>query len=66
MHLRILALLTPLLLTACATTQSDDGAICAGTQGDRRALAAALVADGGAQSRRAGLTLLDRMAAGCG
>jgi len=61
-----LALLAVTLLTACATTQSDDGAICQGTQGDRRALAAALVADGGEESRRAGLTLLDRMAAGCG
>lgn len=52
------------LLTGCATTPSDS-AVCAGTAAAARALAAALIQDGGANSQRAGLRLLDQMAAGC-
>lgn len=53
------------LLSACATTPSGD-AVCAGTAQSRKALAAALLADAGPQSQRAGLLVLDQMAAGCG
>lgn len=59
------ALLMMTLLAGCATTPSDS-AICAGSAEARRALAAALVNDGGPQSQRAGLALLDKVAAGCG
>ena len=59
------ACLMALWLTGCATTPSDS-AICAGSAEARRALAAALIQDGGAQSQRAGLSLLDKMRAGCG
>ena len=53
-------------VNACANTQASDAAICDGTRTSRQALAAALVEDGGAQSQRAGLRLLDQMDAGCG
>lgn len=58
-------LLTTMWLAGCATTPSDS-AICAGSADARRALAAALIQDGGAQSQRAGLSLLDKMREGCG
>ena len=51
--------------SACASTPGSDSAVCDGTRASRQALAAALVEDGGAQSQRAGLRLLDQMAAGC-
>ena len=59
------ACLMMLSLTGCATTPSDS-AICAGSAASRKALAAALVEDGGPVSQRAGLRLLDQVAAGCG
>ena len=58
-------LLTTMWLAGCATTPSDS-AICAGSAEACWALAAALIQDGGAQSQRAGLSLLDKMRAGCG
>jgi len=60
------ALATMLLLSACATTPVDHAAICDGTAASRRALAAALLTDGGQQAQRAGLLVLDQMRAGCG
>ncbi|WP_418024984.1 hypothetical protein ACNKFW_15645 (plasmid) [Paracoccus sp. TD-10] len=62
---RLMILTTLTLLTACAGTPVSQTAICDGTAASRKALAAALVEDGGAQSQRAGLRLLDQMAAGC-
>lgn len=56
---------TLLLLTACASTSSGP-AVCDGTVQSRAALADALLTDGGPQSRRAGLLVLDQVAAGCG
>lgn len=52
--------------SACANTPVSDAAVCAGCADARRALAAALIEDGGAQSQRAGLVLLDKLKAGCG
>ena len=49
---------------ACATTQSDS-AVCAGTADAARAHADALLIDGGPMSKRTGLVLLDKRAAGC-
>lgn len=43
----------------------SDSAVCDGTRTSRQALAAALVEDGGAQSQRAGLRLLDQISAAC-
>lgn len=60
------ALATMLSLSACATTPVDQAAICDGTAASRRALAAALLTDGGQQAQRAGLLVLDQMRAGCG
>ena len=59
------ALLTLMLTAACATTQSDS-AVCAGTADAARAHADALLIDGGPLSKRTGLMLLDKRAAGCG
>ncbi|QLH13586.1 hypothetical protein HYQ43_04720 [Paracoccus pantotrophus] len=58
------ALLTLMLTAACATTQSDS-AVCAGTAEAARAHADALLIDGGPLSKRTGLALLDKRAAGC-
>lgn len=60
------ACLTMLLLAGCASTQVSQTAICDATGASRRALADALLTDGGPRSQRAGLLLLDQMAAGCG
>ena len=49
----------------CASTPGSDAAICDGTQASRQTLAAALVEDGGPQSQRAGLQVLNQLAAGC-
>lgn len=54
-----------LFLSACAPAPSGD-AICDGTRASRVALAGALVADGGPESRRAGLMLIGQIDAGCG
>lgn len=63
--MRVLMTLTMmLLLSACATTPSAP-AICDATRASRADLAGALVSDGGPQSRRAGLLVLDQVAAGC-
>lgn len=50
-------------LLGCATVQPV--AVCNATAGDRTALAAALVADGGPNSMAAGRTLISRLDAGC-
>ena len=60
----LLACLMMLSLTACAVTPNES-AICDGTAASRKALAAALGADGGPQSQRAGLLVLDQLKAGC-
>ncbi len=62
---RLMILTTLTLLTACASTPVSQTAICDGTEASRKALAAALIEDGGAQSQRAGLRLLDQLEAGC-
>lgn len=53
-------------LSACAVTPISEAGICDGTAASRKVLAGALLIDGGAQSRRAGLGLLDQMRVGCG
>lgn len=53
-----------LILTGCATGPAGE-ALCDGTEAERTALAAALVADGGEASRAAGRTLIARLDAGC-
>lgn len=53
-----------LILTGCATGPADE-AVCDGTAEARTALAAALVEDGGPESRAAGRTLIARLDAGC-
>ena len=54
-----------LSMAACASTRPSPTAICSGTGQARADLAEALLADGGDQSKRAGLALLDKMEAGC-
>lgn len=61
----LLTCLTMLSLTACAGTPNDS-AICVGTEASRKALAGALLTDGGPQAQRAGLLVLDQLRAGCG
>ena len=51
-------------LAGCATGRSGE-AVCDGTEASRTALAAALVADGGPQSRAAGRDLIAQVDAGC-
>ena len=65
-RMMLASLATMMLLGGCATTPASDSAICVGTEGSRRALAAALLTDGGPQAERAGLLVLDQMRAGCG
>jgi len=60
------ALLGLMSSAGCATTPISEAAICDGTAASRQALAIALLIDGGDQSRRAGLRLLDEVTAGCG
>lgn len=62
---RLMIWTTLLWLTACASTPVSQTAICDGTAASRKALAAALIEDGGARSQRAGLRLLDQLEAGC-
>lgn len=61
----LLTCLTILSLTACAVTPNDS-AICVGTEASRKALAGALLTDGGPQAQRAGLLVLDQLRAACG
>jgi hypothetical protein len=58
-----LAAMPLMTLLGCATVQP--AAVCDATAGDRTALAAALVADGGPHSMAAGRTLISRLDAGC-
>lgn len=51
-------------LTACTTVPTADP-VCPATGDARTALAGALVADGGPQSRRAGLVLIETLDRGC-
>lgn len=58
-----LAAMLPLIVSGCTAVQPV--AVCDATAGDRQALAAALVADGGPNSMAAGRTLISRLDAGC-
>lgn len=60
------ALLTLMWTAACTTTPASTSAVCSGTESAARDLASALLVDGGPQSKRAGLVLLDKREAGCG
>lgn len=62
---RLTACLMLLSVTGCAPMPSDS-AICSGTRASRADLAGALLTDGGPQSQRAGLLVLEQMQAGCG
>lgn len=53
------------LASGCASVASDS-AICAATERERAAHAAALAADGGDQSIRTGRALIAKIDAGCG
>ena len=64
-RMMLASLATMMLLGGCATTPVDQAAICDGTAASRRALAGALLTDGGPQAQRAGLLVLDQMRAGC-
>lgn len=57
--------LTLMFLTACASVPADEAALCRATDQARTSLAGALVEDGGSQSRREGLALIDALDAGC-
>lgn len=59
------AVILTLMLTGCATGRSGE-AVCDGTKASRTTHAAALVADGGPQSRATGRTLIAQIDAGCG
>lgn len=54
-----------LILNGCAAERAGE-AVCEGTRAERTAHAAALVVDGGPQSRATGRTLIARLDAGCG
>lgn len=60
-----LAVILTTMLSGCVTGRSGE-ALCEGTEGARSAHAAALVVDGGPQSRATGRTLIARLDAGCG
>lgn len=53
-------------IAGCATAPVVGSALCQGTAEARTAHAAALVVDGGPQSRATGRTLIARLDAGCG
>jgi hypothetical protein len=59
-----MAMLT-LTLHGCVTGPASEAAVCARTDGPSTALAAALVVDGGPQSKSAGRTLIALLDAGC-
>ena len=56
-----IACLTLTCLSACASVPASEPALCTVTATPRTALAGALVADGGPQSRRAGLVLIEQL-----
>ena len=57
----------PMILSGCAAGAIGNGAaLCDGTRAARTAHAAALVVDGGLQSRATGRALIARVDAGCG
>ena len=60
------ALLALMWSAGCTSMPISETALCDGTVASRRALASALLIDGGDQSQRAGLRLLDEVKAGCG
>ncbi|MFV0383859.1 hypothetical protein [Paracoccus sp. (in: a-proteobacteria)] len=57
--------MTLALLAGCATGPVSETAICTATHDARQTHAAALVADGGPQSRRTGAALISALDAGC-
>lgn len=62
---RLMICLMMLSVSACSGTPASGPAICDATKASRADLAGALLTDGGPQSRRAGLLVLDQMQAGC-
>lgn len=54
-----------MLSASGCTVIPNSSAICVSTESSRRSLAGALLTDGGPQSQRAGLLLLDQLRAGC-
>ncbi len=60
-----LAVIAMLTLNGCVTGPRSDSAVCARTEEPSTALAAALVMDGGPQSKGAGRTLIATLDAGC-
>lgn len=64
MRMCLAAILT-MTLTGCFGGAGSE-ALCRGSAADRSAHAAALVVDGGPQSRSTGRTLIARIDAGCG
>lgn len=62
---KCLAGIAILTLSGCVGGPASDAAVCARTEGPRTALAAALVVDGGPQSKGAGRTLIALLDAGC-
>lgn len=59
------AVILMMILNGCAGGPGRE-ALCEGSAADRAAHAAALVVDGGPQSRATGRTLIARIDAGCG
>lgn len=60
-----LAAMLLMTLSGCLDGRASN-ALCDGTEASRKAHAAALVADGGPQSRATGRTLIAQVDAGCG
>lgn len=58
--------LTLMFSTGCASGPASEAALCSVTDRSRTSLAGALVSDGGPESRRAGLALIEALDAGCG
>lgn len=55
-----------MLLSGCfGNWQVSEAALCDGTRADRKAHAAALLVDGGPQSKMTGAVLLSKLRAGC-
>lgn len=63
--MRWMICLTVMFLTGCASGPADEAALCQATASARTSLAGALVSDGGAESRREGLALIEAMDSGC-
>ena len=62
---RLMGCLMMMSLSACVSAPGSRPGVCSGTEASRAALADALVRDGGPQSRRAGLLVIEQLDAGC-